>query len=337
MLPILSLFSGAGGLDLGFRYAGFESVLAIDFDQAAVTTYRSNFPDAVVVKEDLSDVEPSIIADLWQEQIGNLGPVGIIGGPPCQGYSSSNVHQTDTDPRRKLLFNYANVVTHFLERFQIDFFAFENVPGLLRKKHRGLFDEFKSTCSDAGFDVSYGEIDAGSYGIAQCRNRLIVTGVNRMRHSATKVPIVGGDKEPLTVESVLRDLPEPVYFKKNMDFNNVPFHRNHVTMVPRSSKFTDGSLLNHRNKGLSFKVLSWLSPSYTVAYGHNEIHIHPRCHRRLSIYEAMLLQGFPAQGYYLHGNLSEQVKLISDAVPPPLGEGVARNLAKVVGFDEHMR
>ena len=83
---------------------------------------------------------------------------------------------------------------------------------------------------------------------------------------------------------------------------------------------------------LSFKVLSWDCPSYTVAYGHNEVHVHPNCHRRLSVYEAMLLQGF-SHSYELKGTFTEQVRLISDAVPPPLAEGIASALAQALGYD----
>ena len=102
-------------------------------------------------------------------------------------------------------------------------------------------------------------------------------------------------------------------------------------MVPRSPKFNDGSLKPGNSRGLSFKVLDWDSPSYTVAYGHNEIHIHPGCHRRLSIYEAMLLQGFP-HDYKLRGTFTQQVQMVSDAVPPPLGEGIARAVAYYLSY-----
>ena len=68
-----------------------------------------------------------------------------------------------------------------------------------------------------------------------------------------------------------------------------------------------------------------------LPYGNNEVHVHPNCHRRLSVYEAMLLQGFPQDGYYLKGSFTDQVRLISDAVPPPLGEGIAKSVLKATG------
>jgi DNA (cytosine-5)-methyltransferase 1 len=96
-------------------------------------------------------------------------------------------------------------------------------------------------------------------------------------------------------------------------------------MKPKSSKFQNGSLVEGHNGGRSFRVLSWKKPSWTVAYGNREIHIHPSGKRRLSIYEAMLLQGFPKR-YQLFGTLTEQVKQVSDAVPPPLAAALARSL-----------
>ena len=333
-LPVLSLFSGAGGLDLGFQNAGFQPKLAIDIDPSAVNTYQSNNPGTTAVATDLSTTSPSDLADLWETCCPGVAPIGIIGGPPCQGYSPSNVHQTEDDPRRNLLFNYADTVAAFKNRFGIDFFVLENVPGLLHKRHFALFDEFKEQCDEAGFEVSDATLDAGKFGIAQHRERLVVVGINRQRHPLAELNLSAGDQVPLNVSDVLRGLPEPAYWARDLETESIPYHRNHVAMVPKSKKFTDGSLTRGNSKGLSFKVLVWDAPSYTVAYGHNEVHVHPECHRRLSIYEAMLLQGFPQRGYHLHGTFTEQVQLISNAVPPPLGEGVANAIVTSLGYKQ---
>jgi len=333
-LPVLSLFSGAGGLDLGFQNAGFQPRLAIDINPAAVKTYQNNNHGTTAVAMDLSTTSPSDLADLWETCCPGVPPIGIIGGPPCQGYSPSNVHQTEDDPRRKLLFNYADTVTAFKDRFGIEFFVLENVPGLLHKRHCELFDEFVEQCDEAGFEVSDATLDAGTFGIAQHRERLVVVGINRQRYPFAEIHLSDGDLVPLNVSDVLRGLPEPAYCARDLETDSIPYHRNHVTMVPRSKKFTDGSLTRGNSGGLSFKVLAWDAPSYTVAYGHNEVHVHPECHRRLSIYEAMLLQGFPQRGYYLHGTFTEQVQLISNAVPPPLGEGVAHAIVTSLGYKQ---
>ena len=331
--PVLSLFSGAGGLDLGFKNEGFHPVLAIDINPAAVDTYRRNHPESNALPMDLSSVDPTDVVCLWEKSAEGMRPVGIIGGPPCQAFSPSNVCQADSDPRRQLLFNYAGIVEAFKQRFDIDFFVLENVPGLLNKRHKGLFKEFTEKCDGAGFNVTAEILDAGAFGIAQRRRRLVVSGINRDRYSISDFELPCGNGKPLHVESVLRGLPEPAYCSKSLQTKDIPHHPNHVAMVPKSARFTDGSLKPGHGAGLSFKVLAWDAPSYTVAYGHNEVHVHPECHRRLSIYEAMLLQGFPDQGYCLEGTFTEQVQLVSNAVPPPLAEGIAKSIATALGYE----
>ena len=186
-------------------------------------------------------------------------------------------------------------------------------------------------CEEAGFTITSSIIDAGTFGIAQHRKRLVIVGLNKDRYPNTELHLAEGNSKPLRVDEVLKDLPEPTFWARNLKQEDIPHHPNHVAMNPKSQRFTDGSLAPGNRKGLSFKVLSWEAPSYTVAYGNNEVHVHPDCHRRLSVYEAMLLQGFPQKGYNLKGSFTDQVRLISDAVPPPLGEGIANSVLKAIG------
>ena len=336
--PVISLFSGAGGLDQGFKKAGFHPVLAIDINQAAVETYKRNHPDTQVILMDLAEADPMTILDLWEDSALGLEPVGIIGGPPCQGFSASNVHQTEKDPRRELLHNYASIINAFATRHDIDFFVLENVPGLIGNKHKAFFEEFKNMVGGGGtgtveFEVAGEVLDAGTFGVPQRRKRLIAVGVNKTRRPGVQVRLQGGACQvPPSIKKILKGLPEPTFCAKGLTPDDIPHHPNHVAMVPKSPRFTDGSLLAGNSKGLSFKVLSWDAPSYTVAYGHNEVHVHPDCHRRLSIYEAMLLQGF-THSYQLVGTFTEQVRLISDAVPPPLAEGIANDVAESLGYE----
>ena len=254
-LPVLSLFSGAGGLDLGFQNAGFQPRLAIDINPTAVKTYQKNNPGTTAVAMDLSATSPSDLADLWETCCPGVTPIGIIGGPPCQGYSPSNVHQTEDDPRRQLLFNYADTVTAFKDRFGIDFFVLENVPGLLHKRHCALFNEFVEQCDRAGFEVWDATLDAGTFGIAQHRERLVVVGINRQRHPLAELDLSAGDQVPLNVSDVLKGLPEPAYCARDLETGSIPYHQNHVAMVPRSKKFTDGSLTRGKQRGTEFQGL----------------------------------------------------------------------------------
>jgi DNA (cytosine-5)-methyltransferase 1 len=97
-------------------------------------------------------------------------------------------------------------------------------------------------------------------------------------------------------------------------------------MVPKSKNFTTpGALVQGTARGRSFRTLDWKQPSPTIAYGNREVHVHPSGRRRLSVYEALLLQGFPRE-YELRGSLSAQITQVSEAVPPPLAEAIAASI-----------
>ena len=209
--PVLSLFSGAGGFDLGFKQAGFKPGLAVDIDPSAVETYRLNDPDTHVALLDIADCDPDDLVELWTTINGEEGPVGIIGGPPCQAFSISNVHQKKRDPRRKLLTSYASVVEAFTTRFGLDFFVFENVPGLTQKRHHRRYLDFKRMCKKAGYSVREKVVNAGSFGIPQNRKRIIVIGTNRERYPGLVLDPPEGDKQPAHARVALEGLPEPAF------------------------------------------------------------------------------------------------------------------------------
>jgi DNA (cytosine-5)-methyltransferase 1 len=131
----------------------------------------------------------------------------------------------------------------------------------------------------------------------------------------------------------LQGLPEPTFFHRGLDAGKIAFHPNHWCMNPCSARFKNGSLHNSKIIGRPFRLLKWDAPSGTVAYGHREMHVHPSGKRRVSVFEAMLLQGFPKK-YQLHGTLSDQVRQVSDAVPPPLAHGLAQAVRQVLTYDD---
>ncbi|MEO8381598.1 MAG: DNA (cytosine-5-)-methyltransferase [Acidobacteriota bacterium] len=311
----MSLFSGPGGLDLGFHKAGFETVFAADFSERAVETYNDNLPP-VSRQLDLASTSPEEIVRLLRA--GGTAPRGVIGGPPCQSFSQANVRQRRDDPRRRLIFRFAEIVQGVDAAFGLDFFLMENVSALAQPKHRKLLDKLKRSFEKSGFIVYEAVKNARDFGVAQRRPRLFLVGIKRdlARFAAFEFP--DGEPGSKTVRSEIQHLPDPVFFDRANTGKRVPFHPNHWTMKPRSEKF----LAAANGTGRSFKKLDWDSESPAVAYGHREIHVHPTGTRRLSILEAMLLQGFP-QKFKLRGNLSEQVTQVSNAVPPPLAQAMA--------------
>ena len=133
-------------------------------------------------------------------------------------------------------------------------------------------------------------------------------------------------KGPFTVREAIGEVPRPTYFSPGLSEKDIPHHPNYWTMNSVSPRFRAGAVAHG---GRCFKQLSWQRPSPTIAFGHREIYVHPNGRRRLSIFEAMLLQGFP-KSFVLEGNLSEQVEQISNAVPPPLARSVASAIRRTL-------
>lgn len=329
-LHVVSLFSGSGGLDEGFIQAGFFPVLAMELNRAACLTFEQNHPGVRVIKKDLSEAGNGYTVERLLELPSPVHPIGVIGGPPCQAFSMGNVHKRGDDPRLTLPKRYAHILSELNKRYGLEFFVFENVLGLKHKAHSSLFTDFKQLFEAAGFNIFEGELDAQDFGVAQVRKRLFVVGFNKKKYKNVNFEFPKGDPTTRkTVKEIIGALPPPAIFERGMKNEDVPFHQNHWCMKPRSEKFFNGFLKRSGVKGRPFRVLDWGKPSWTVAYGHREVHIHPSGTRRLSVYEAMLLQGF-RPNYILKGTLSDQIRLVSDAVPPPLACELARQISKVI-------
>lgn len=307
-------------MDLGFSASSFKTVLAIDNDCAAVKTFNKNRRDPIAVQKDLSKCSARQILSLIRKL--PTPPRGLIGGPPCQGFSFGNIQQAkhnNRDPRNRLPFKYALLLKAITGAFPIDFFVFENVLGLKQERHQERFSRIKTAFRNAGFNIFEHELDASKFGVPQTRTRLFIVGVNSRRFPDVVFSFPVGDITPPTLRDTIEKLPPPIFFKRGIKPTEIPYHANHWTMKPKSKRFRAGAALG----GRSFRRLNWDEPSPTVAYGHREIHVHPSGIRRLSIHEAMLIQGFPRR-YKLVGNLSQQVTQVSNAVPPPVAEAIAR-------------
>lgn len=323
-VAIISFFSGCGGFDLGFAAAGFSIELALDVDEAAVMTYNYNRDKEVCHIADLAKIDTEVIMQLYRKNCGAALPKGVIGGAPCQTFSNGNVHFNSDDARHLLPRRYACILRILNEKYDLDFFVFENVKGITSSKHRREYTTIKRLFARAGFKLFEGELDAADFGVAQHRRRVFIVGINKKRYGQVEFHFPKAITiTPLTVASKLKGLPEPLLFRRGTNKEDVPHHANHWAMYPQSPKFADGSLLSNHKHGRSFRVLEWERPSWTVAYGNREVHIHPNGSRRLSVYEAMLLQGF-TEKYVLLGTLSDQIRQISDAIPPQLGEALGQ-------------
>lgn len=324
---LLSLFCGAGGLDLGFEDAGFKVGLAYDLREDGIHSYNKNRPGKK--SGHVFDVRKLTLEVLDQHYGHVFKPRGIIGGPPCQSFSRATF-SADNDPRHTLPLQFSRLVRQLNKRNPLDFFVFENVPGLLKEKHKARLKAITASFKRAGFNVFQAVLNAADYGVPQRRERLILVGLNKERFPgrAWHAPTIT-HAQHVAVEKVLKGLPRPKYFKRGLTVDDIKYHPNHWCMAPKSKKFKAGTLKQGTAWGRSFRTLKWSLPSPTVAYGNREVHIHPNCKRRLSVFEAMRLQGFP-DAYILTGDLSSQITQVSEAVPPPLAKAIAASLGELI-------
>src|SRR5436305_420445 len=174
---IVSLFSGAGGLDRGFKDAGFQVAVAFDASKAAIRTHRRNFPKTESTVVDLVAVKPSGVAALVAEKIPPGERIGVIGGPPCQGFSRANTTARPGDPRNKLPHIYLKIIAELQRTYTVEFFVFENVLGIGDKKHTPVYQALVAGLSALGFATKEMELCALDFGVPQNRRRIVLAGM----------------------------------------------------------------------------------------------------------------------------------------------------------------
>lgn len=308
-MRVLSLFSGAGGLDLGFKRAGFTLTWAIDLYDDAVQTYRANIGDHVV-NGDLSEVETSSIPH---------GDV-VIGGFPCQGFSVANTERSPDDGRNKLYREFVRVVRKKKPRF----FVAENVKGILSLGDGEVFEKIVEDFGSAGYHVVYCVLNAADYGVPQRRERVFIVGVERgrpcdmtaiapRRTHAPPDEAAETELSPwITIGEALDDFPEPE------SDHDIPNHHDYSRYKLRFNGY-----LGHRRMDPD-------KPAPTVTgrgdmEGGVVVQHHPGNNRRMSPREVATVQGFPTD-YIFKGSLTSTYRQIANAVPPPLAQAVASAL-----------
>lgn len=203
----ISLFAGAGGCSLGFKQAGYDIRLATDHDADAVRTYRQNFPDTVCEERDIGEWTTDELLSRAGLRVGEVDI--LLGGPPCQGFSSAGVKAGD-DPRNSLLKHYVRI----LEQMRPKWFVMENVEGLLTNAGGTHVRDAVTTFLEAGYSVNLEKIYAQGYGVPQRRKRVVIVG-NRLGFEFAfpeHVTRFSGSifrKGDVTFSCALSDLPPP--------------------------------------------------------------------------------------------------------------------------------
>lgn len=321
---LISLFTGCGGLDLGFEKAGFDAVWANEFDKTIWGTFSLNFPGVMLDKRDVHDILSSEI------------PVadGIIGGPPCQSWSEAGSGRGLNDCRGKLFFEYIRI----LKDKEPLFFLAENVSGILLPRHKEAFDKILNKFSSLNYNVSYELLNAKDYNVPQDRKRIIIVGYHKKMGKSFEFPKPSG--KLITLRDAIGDLtkakPAKLFNKTNGSDLKIP---NHEYMIGGFS-----TIYMSRNR-----VRGWGEPSFTIQAGGRHAPIHPKApkmkfikqnkraficgkehlYRRLSVRECARIQTFPDNFIFKYDNISDGYKMVGNAVPVEF----ARILAKRIALD----
>lgn len=302
-MRVVSLFSGAGGLDLGFIWVGHEIVWANDIDKDAVETYRANV-GAHIIKGPIELIPSSAIP----------GCDIVIGGFPCQGFSIANMNRSPEDSRNKMYLELLRVIRDK----QPKYFLAENVRGLISLGRGKVLEMILRDLEGAGYRVKHKVLDAADYGVPQHRRRVIFIGVrNGIPHDIGFPPPTHADPasnpEPpmqpwVTIGEALRGIPEP---------EEAPELPNH-TYSKYKLRFV--GYLGHRPVDPN-------KPAPTVtARGDDRggvvvLH-HPQNHRRMSARELATTQSFPLS-FWFAGSRSSAYRQIGNAVPPIFAKALA--------------
>ena len=198
-MKVISLFSGCGGLDLGFEKAGFHVSVANEFDPTIYATFKVNHPNTHLIEGDVRRVTKADIAPYIDGEVD-----GIIGGPPCQSWSEAGALRGIEDARGQLFFDYIRI----LKEFKPKFFLAENVSGMLANRHNVAVQNILNLFEGAGYDVTLNLVNAKNYGVAEERKRVFYIGFRKDLNISFVFPkgSTEDDEKKLTLRDVIWDL-----------------------------------------------------------------------------------------------------------------------------------
>lgn len=315
MNTIISTFSGCGGSSLGYKLAGFKELLAIDFNQNSVDTFKLNFPEVPVWMRDITEVKAQEILDFCKIKPGELDI--LDGSPPCQGFSMSGKRRV-MDPRNRLFESF----TYLIKELQPKVFVMENVPGQVRGTMKGLFKEILASLKGLGYEVKVKIMNAKYYQVPQARQRLIYIGVRKDLNKVPSFPIPS-DKV-ITVKEALEGLKDIGEAKEP----NGKVAEMYYQIIPGQGM--DVSFNRHFHKSSYFNVrkLSWYKPSFTVTKTFSTSAaglLHPKEFRFMTINEIKRLCSFP-DSFQMTGSFTEQWNRLGNAVMPNMMKAIALNI-----------
>lgn len=360
MYNIIDLFAGVGGLSYGFSILDeFNIVAANEIEKDISIAYTMNHPDVNMINCDIKGLTEEVI----KKAVGNKKIDIIVGGPPCQSYSTLGKRQLDG--RANLFLEYKRI----LEIVQPKAFVFENVVGILSMDKGDLFKRVQKEFMELGFTLKYKVLDAVNFGVPQHRERVILVGFkgdNVFEYpEETHGNNIVGKLNWVTYGQALGDLPSLQGGEENNNYAVLPenefqkfIRKNNTTQLSEHCAPKNGEHLVKIMKALkdgqskddlpeeirpksgygnTYAKLWWDKPSTTVtrnfACPSSSRCIHPRDSRAMTIREGARLQSFP-DDYIFYGSDGMKRLEIGNAVPPLLSVAIAKQMLKALS-EEH--
>ena len=325
-MNVISLFSGCGGLDLGFERAGFDIPIANEFDPAIFDTFKINHPKTHLIEGDVRQVTKEDIVPYINGDVD-----GIIGGPPCQSWSEAGSLRGIEDSRGQLFFDYIRI----LKEFQPKFFLAENVSGMLANRHNEAVQNILKLCEDAGYNVSLTLVNAKDYGVAEERKRVFYIGFRNDLGINFVFPegSTTDDSKKITLRDIIWDL-------QSSAVPAGPKNHHNPEAINNNEYFTGAfsPIFMSRNR-----VKDWDEQAFTVQASGRQCQLHPQApkmvkydkndcrfvegsehlYRRMTIREVARVQGFPDDFKFIYRDTNNAYKMIGNAVPVNLAYEIA--------------
>ena len=328
----IDIFSGAGGMSLGFDQAGFNNIFSVDIEPSFCETYKTNFPKHNLIQKDISKLSNEEIKSLIGNQIIDV----IIGGPPCQGFSmAGNIGRKFIDDSRNQLFReFARIV----EIVQPSYFVMENVARLFTHNKGETKKEMIELFKKMNYNVDCKVVNTADFGIPQVRNRVLFIG-NRISNNIV-FPTKTVDK-PISIKEAIDKLPK----LKSGEKSKIPNHismKHSEQMLEKMKYVSDGGNRNEipelirPKSGDVRKYIRYKStePAVCVTGDMRKI-FHYSQNRALTVRELATLQTFPLDFIFKGSTISQQQQ-VGNSVPPILAKEIALTIKKMMKNDEQI-
>lgn len=333
MYHLISLFSGAGGLDYGFeKTKQFKTLLSVESQPFFCETLKLNkksgfMKNTTLLESDIREIDP---LKAWKNvSINNTPPDGIIGGPPCESFSVRGNRLGVKDSRGMLIFEFMKWVTEL----KPNFFLMENVKQLATQDNGEILDSILTISKENGFNVTHSILKSSDFGAPTIRERLFVVGVKKGKY-VFPPPTHGDAKTGLppvkTVGEALGDLPEADQNHPGTPQGHVKIRHTPV-VVERFKKLAPGKQCPIRKR----VRLRFDKPSQTLYAGNlqgTRWHIHPSEPREITNREAARIHGFP-DNFEFNGGHAAMAKQIANSVPIPVAESLAKSFSSLLAHD----